>query len=97
MGMLLWFGKGDDDAISLGDPGDVWGAFGDIATVLGDDRAYDELQSVPQFAEQAVTPWWLGQVREQAALALRQHHDALSDRALRVLTALQHAAAPSDA
>lgn len=91
MSMLLWHGDGDDDAIDLGDPGVAWRAFGEIAGVVGDDPGFDELQSVPGFAEQAVTPWWLAQVKAQAAALLRRHGPELSDAAHRLAATLAHA------
>jgi hypothetical protein len=78
MSMNLWYGPGDDDAVSVGGTIPALRAFAEVARVLGDDPAFGELQSVPGFAEQEVSEWWLGQVREQARAFLRSHAGAVS-------------------
>lgn len=88
MGMNIWWGDGPNDAMSLGDPAHVWRAFAEIADILGDDEVFDELQSVPGFGEQTVTPWWLWQVHLQAELCLLEHEDELSEFAQSLLRSL---------
>lgn len=73
MGMLLWYGDGDDDAIGVGSVLRVFPAFAEVSRAIGGSPGYEELESVPGFAEQRVTPWWLAQVREQAIRFLREH------------------------
>ena len=98
MSALLWYGSGDDDAISLGDSLTMWQVFSEIARIVGDNAAFDELQSVPGFAEQTVTPWWLQQVKKQASVVLARYTDRLSDNAIDLLTSLvQEAPASSGA
>jgi hypothetical protein len=85
---LLWYGDGDDDAIDLGDPITMWHAFASLGRVLEHDPDYDELQSVPGFAEQLVTAWWLNQVARQARMALAAHEDELPEPTLSLLRLL---------
>jgi hypothetical protein len=91
--MNIWYGDGPEDALSLGDPGVVWKAFGELGRLLEDHPDFDELQSVPGFGEQTVTPWWLNRVREQAAQCLGRFKPLLSERTQTVLVTL--AAAPA--
>ena len=79
--MLLWYGDGGDDAISVGPAIEAWKAFGEISEAIEGAEEFDELQSVPGFAEQMVTPWWLGQVRDQARTFLSEFGDTVSEYA----------------
>ena len=83
--VLLWYGDGDDDAISLGSILHVFPAWKEISQALAGAGGFEELESVPGFAEQMVTPWWLGQVRSQASRFLREHGRAVSDQTSRIL------------
>ena len=76
-----------DETIDLGNALDAFAAFAEIAGTVGTDPDYDELQSVPGFSE-AVTDWWLGQARAQAALFLDRHGADVSDPCRDVLRAL---------
>lgn len=73
MTMTLWYGDGDNDAVSLGHTLKTYEVFARLADILGDDPAYQELQSVPGFSEQTVTPWWLQQAATQAEKAMAEH------------------------
>lgn len=88
MAVLLWHGDGDNDAVDLGSILHVFPAFAEISEAVGDSAGYEELESVPGFAEQRVTPWWLSQVGAQAKKFLREHGRDVSDQTLRVLTHL---------
>lgn len=79
MTTTLWYGDGDDDAISLGHTLETLRVFGALADILGDDPDYAELQSVPGFAEQMVTPWWMRQVSGQAKRAMREHSEEMDE------------------
>ena len=79
MSMLLWYGEGDDDAIDVGPTLHVLEAFSEIAEILGDADGYTELQSVPAFAEQRITVWWLSEVRRQAVSFLHHYKKKASD------------------
>lgn len=88
MSVLLWTGDGENDAISLGSLLNVFPAFAEISKVLNGKGGFAELQSVPGFAEQRVTPWWLSQVKQQARTFLQKYGDQVSSRTKNVLNAL---------
>lgn len=77
--MNIWYGDGDDDALSLGHTLETLRVFGELADILDEETGYDELQSVPGFAEQTVTPWWMQQVSAQAKKAMQEYGDEMSE------------------
>lgn len=88
MSLLLWYGDGDDDAVDVGPTLHVLATFHELAKLLGDVDGYAELQSLPGFAEQRVTAWWLGEVRRQAVAVLHHYRRKLSDEAKSILGSL---------
>ncbi len=79
MSMLLWFGDGDNDAIDVGSVLHVFPAFKQVSKLIAGAEGFDELQSVPGFAEQRVTNWWLSQVASQGDLFLSQHGNDMGE------------------
>lgn len=88
MSVLLWYGDGDDDAVSLGSVLNVFPAFSEVSKLLGGEGGFEELESVPGFAEQQVTPWWLSQVKAQARSFLQRYDSQCSPATKQVLERL---------
>lgn len=88
MSVLLWYGDGDNDAISLGSLLHVFPAFAEISRVINGKPGFAELQSVPGFAEQTVTKWWLEQVKQQARKFVQIYGNEVSQHTRGVLERL---------
>ena len=78
MSMNFWYGSGDNDAVSAGSLLRIAPALAEIAKVLDGHTGFDELQSLPEFAEQEVTHYWLDQVGNQARRFLTEYGNKVS-------------------
>ena len=85
MAMLLWVDEAADVALDLGDPFLVFEVFAELARVAGSGAGWEELFSVPGFAEEEVEPEWLGKVQDQARRFRELHGDQLGEHARWVL------------
>jgi hypothetical protein len=79
MSVLLWYNKGDNDAINLGSLLHVFPAFAEVSELIDGEKGYEELESVPGFAEQEVTEWWLKQVAIQGKKFLDAHGSEMGE------------------
>lgn len=79
MSTVLWYGAWASDAgVDIGNPLDMYRAMKELGILLEDESTYDELQSIPEFAEQEVTPFWLESVLQQAQICLQEHGGELT-------------------
>ena len=85
MGMHIWYGQGEDNAISLGSIFIVFPAFAEISKVLQGLTGFEELESIPGFAEQEVSSWWINEVKHQAELFLSNYSNLVSMRTILTL------------
>ena len=65
MSVLLHYGNSDEESINLGSIFHVFPAFREVSKLINGQKGYEELESVPGFAEQEVTEWWLKEVSMQ--------------------------------
>ena len=77
MGMTIWESEVPEKTIDLGDPFLVYQSLAEISKVAG--LGYNELQSLPDYAEQDIDEEWLEKVKEQAKEILDKFGENLSD------------------
>jgi hypothetical protein len=75
----LFYGNSDEESINLGSIFHVFPAFKEVSKLIGGEKGYEELESVPGFAEQEVTEWWLKQVSEQGKKFLSQYGSKMGE------------------
>lgn len=88
MRFLLWTAEAKDEAVDLGDPFSLIGAFVEMARLTSDFSSWEELFSVPEFGAQAVEVAWLEKVSSQAEAFREKYHDKLGGQSLWILEQL---------